>query len=87
MSEQLTLKLNNISQCTRQLPAQITRHEIEGERKTEFVTLVTLCMVSVRGVPLTFFSIMDHVNVTSLCEIYRLSISIVPSKNKPVLFV
>ncbi len=40
MSKQLTLTLDNVSQCMSQLPAQITQHEIEGngkeERKTEF---------------------------------------------------
>ncbi len=39
MSEQVTLKLNNVSQCTTKLPAQITQHEIgdcKEKKETKF---------------------------------------------------
>ncbi len=47
MSERLMLTLDNISQPTSQLLAQITRHEIEGdckeEKETEFGDYIGDC--------------------------------------------
>ncbi len=51
MSKELILTLDNVSRCKSQLPALITRYEIEGDDYKEgLVTiLATLCIVSVKA--------------------------------------
>ncbi len=45
MSEQLTLTLDNVSQRTSQIPAQITQHEIEGEHVCYTLTMFHISRV------------------------------------------